>query len=137
MCLTRVLPRGGATVEGTEYTSDFSKVWTEKTTFEKDQTFTNWIEGVTVTYTNNNKTLSNYDGSGVRFYQSDVLTFSCSSKKIVKIEFTDTYGDKTGPVTANTGSVDDTGLVWTGSASEVAITASSQVRFKTLKVTLN
>jgi len=128
---------GGATVEGTEYTSDFSKVWTEKTTFEKDQTFTNWIEGVTVTYTNNNKTLSNYDGSGVRFYQSDVLTFSCSSKKIVKIEFTDTYGDKTGPVTANTGSVDDTGLVWTGSASEVAITASSQVRFKTLKVTLN
>lgn len=74
---------------------------------------------------------------GVRFYQGDILTFSCSSKNIVKIEFADTYGSKLGPVIADSGTVDNTGLVWTGSASTVAITASAQVRFKTLKVTLN
>lgn len=74
---------------------------------------------------------------GVRLYQSDVLTFSCSSKKIVKIEFVDANDSGKGPIEASSGTVDSTGLIWTGSESEVAIKASKQTRFSTLKVTLN
>ena len=52
---------------------------------------------------------------------------------MTKIEF-ETYGDKKGPLTSNVGSVN--GTTWTGSASSVDLTASAQMRFKSVTITL-
>lgn len=82
---------------------------------------------------NNSKSNFNASDSGVRFYQGDVMTIDAGDKTMTKIEF-ETYGGKTGPFTSNVGSVD--GTTWTGSASSVELTASAQVRFKSVTITL-
>lgn len=82
---------------------------------------------------NSNKSNFNASDSGVRFYQGDVMTIDAGDKTMTKIEF-ETYGGKTGPFTSNVGSVD--GTTWTGSASSVELTASAQVRFKSVTITL-
>ena len=81
-----------------------------------------------------NSNYSNYNVSdeGIRFYQSDVITIDAGNKTMVKIEF-ETYGGKTGPLTSNVGSVD--GTTWTGSATSVELTASAQMRFKSVTIT--
>ena len=82
---------------------------------------------------NSSKSNFNASDSGVRFYQGDVMTIDAGDKTMTKIEF-ETYGGKTGPFTSNVGSVD--GTTWTGSASSVELTASAQVRFKSVTITL-
>lgn len=82
---------------------------------------------------NNSKSNFNASDSGIRFYQGDVMTIDAGDKTMTKIEF-ETYGGKTGPFTSNVGSVD--GTTWTGSASSVELTASAQVRFKSVTITL-
>lgn len=82
---------------------------------------------------NSNKSNFNASDSGIRFYQGDVMTIDAGDKTMTKIEF-ETYGGKTGPFTSNVGSVD--GTTWTGSASSVELTASAQVRFKSVTITL-
>ena len=92
--------------------------------------------GLSVTFTKVNSSNTNYNPGdpGLRFYQGDVLTFDAGDKVITKLEFS-AYGGKTGPISADSGSIDDSGLVWTGEASVVAITADKQVRFNKLTVT--
>ena len=89
----------------------------------------------TFSFSKVNSNASNYNASdaGIRFYQGDVMNIDAGSKTMTKIEF-ETYGDKTGPFTSNVGSVD--GTTWTGSASSVELTASAQVRFKSVTITL-
>ena len=89
----------------------------------------------TFSFTQNNTNVSNYKASdpGLRFYQNDVMKIDAGSKTMTKIEF-ETYGGKTGPFTSTIGSVD--GTTWTGSASVVELTASAQVRFKKVTITL-
>ncbi len=92
--------------------------------------------GLSVTFTKVNSSNTNYNPGdpGLRFYQGDVLTFDAGDKVITKMEFS-AYGGKEGPISADTGSVDESGLVWTGESSVVAITAEKQVRFNKLTVT--
>ena len=89
----------------------------------------------TFSFSKVNSNASNYNASdaGIRFYQGDVMNIDAGSKTMTKIEF-ETYGGKTGPFTSNVGSVD--GTTWTGSASSVELTASAQVRFKSVTITL-
>ncbi|MBE6203594.1 MAG: hypothetical protein E7135_08060 [Rikenellaceae bacterium] len=89
----------------------------------------------TFSFSKVNSNASNYNASdaGIRFYQGDVMTIDAGSKTMTKIEF-ETYGGKTGPFTSNVGSVE--GTTWTGSASSVELTASAQVRFKSVTITL-
>ena len=89
----------------------------------------------TFSFSKVNSNASNYNASdaGIRFYQGDVLTIDAGNKTMTKIEF-ETYGGKTGPFTSNVGSVN--GTTWTGSASSVELTASAQVRFKSVTITL-
>ena len=89
----------------------------------------------TFSFSKVNSNASNYNASdaGIRFYQGDVMTIDAGNKTMTKIEF-ETYGGKTGPFTSNVGSVD--GTTWTGSASSVELTASAQVRFKSVTITL-
>ena len=89
----------------------------------------------TFSFSKVNSNTSNYNASdaGIRFYQGDVMNIDAGSKTMTKIEF-ETYGGKTGPFTSNVGSVD--GTTWTGSASSVELTASAQVRFKSVTITL-
>ncbi len=89
----------------------------------------------TFSFSKVNSNASNYNTSdaGIRFYQGDVMTIDAGNKTMTKIEF-ETYGGKTGPFTSNVGSVD--GTTWTGSASSVELTASAQVRFKSVTITL-
>ena len=84
----------------------------------------------------NGTSASNYNAGdqGVRFYAHDVLTFS-AEKEIAKLEFV-LYGGKKGPVTVNTGEVEngETSIVWTGSAKSISFDATSQVRFNEIRV---
>ncbi len=92
-------------------------------------------ENISITYTKNNSSNSNFHfgDMGLRWYKNDVLKFT-SKKSIAKLEF-DTYGGKEGPLTADKGSMDSSGVVWTGDASEITFTASSQIRVSKIKVT--
>ncbi|MGN0190256.1 MAG: hypothetical protein ACI39U_01240, partial [Candidatus Cryptobacteroides sp.] len=66
---------------------------------------------------------------------SDILAIS-SDKTIKKLAF-EFYGGKNGPFAADSGEVEttDTHVVWTGSSNTVTLTASAQVRFKSITVT--
>lgn len=107
---------------------------TENVNLTDGETYT-W-GGLSVTFTKVNSSNTNYNTGdpGLRFYQGDVLTFDAGDKVITKMEFS-AYGGKEGPISADTGSVDESGLVWTGESSVVAITAEKQVRFNKLTVT--
>jgi hypothetical protein len=98
-----------------------------------DKTYT--FGDFTFSFKKVNTNASNFNASdnGIRFYQSDILTIDAGGKTMTKIEF-ETYGGKTGPFTSNVGSVD--GTTWTGSASSVQLTASGQVRFKSVTITI-
>lgn len=110
--------------------------------FAEDETIVN-TDGTAKSYTFGdytfsfkkvNSNASNYNATdmGIRFYSGDVITIDAGNKTMVKIEF-ETYGGKTGPFTANVGQVD--GTTWTGSATSVELTASAQVRFKSVTIT--
>lgn len=111
--------------------------FSEAITFEVGKTYK--MGSLTCSYDkqNNSASASNFNAGdpGVRFYAHDVLTFS-AEKEFTKLEFV-YYGGKKGPVTVETGTVEDTGtaIVWTGSAKSVAFEATSQVRFNEIKVT--
>ncbi len=92
-------------------------------------------DNISITYTKQNNSTSNFNvkDMGLRWYQSDVLKFS-STKAISKLEF-ETYDSKNGPVTADTGSMDATGLIWTGDAAEITFTATAQIRVSKIKIT--
>ena len=98
-----------------------------------NKTYTFGDFSFTFTQVNSNKSNYNASDSGIRFYQSDILTIDAGNKTMTKIEF-ETYGDKKGPLTSNVGSVN--GTTWTGSASSVDLTASAQMRFKSVTITL-
>jgi hypothetical protein len=98
-----------------------------------NKTYTFGDFSFTFTQVNSNKSNYNASDSGIRFYQSDILTIDAGNKTMTKIEF-ETYGDKKGPLTSNVGSVN--GTTWTGSASSVDLTASGQMRFKSVTITL-
>ncbi len=94
------------------------------------------LGGLTVTYTrHNSSSTSNFNVSdgGLRWYANDVLDVT-SNKAIAKVEFV-TYGGKIGPVTADTGTMDEEGLVWSGDASAISFTASAQIRVSEVRVT--
>ncbi len=97
----------------------------------------NLSDNISVTYTKVNNSNSNlhYGDQGLRWYKGDILTFS-SKKPIAKMEFVTYGGDKyAGPVTSDKGNMDSTGLIWTGSASEVTFTTTVQTRVSAIKVT--
>lgn len=124
-------------VEGSTEVLEMTEVFenaTETVNLTDGETYT-WGR-LSVTFTKVNNSSSNYNPSdpGLRFYQGDILTFDAGDKVITKMEFS-AYGGKTGPISADSGSIDDSGLVWTGEASVVAITADKQVRFNKLTVT--
>ena len=105
------------------------------TTFEVGQAYK--MGSLTCSYDHKDgSSATNYNAgdSGVRFYAHDILTFS-AEKEIVKLEFV-LYGGKTGPVTVNTGEVEngETSIVWTGSAKSISFDATAQVRFNEIKV---
>ena len=110
--------------------------FSEAITFEVGKTYK--MGSLTCSYDKQNGTsASNFNAKdpGVRFYAHDVMTFS-AEKEFTKLEFV-YYGGKKGPVTVETGAVEDTGtaIVWTGAAKSVAFDATSQVRFNEIKVT--
>lgn len=110
--------------------------FSEATTFEVGKTYK--MGSLTCSYDKQSgNTASNFNANdpGVRFYAHDVMTFS-AEKEFTKLEFV-YYGGKKGPVTVETGAVEDTGtaIVWTGSAKSVAFDATAQVRFNEIKVT--
>ena len=110
--------------------------FSEAITFEVGKTYK--MGSLTCSYDKQSGTsASNFNAKdpGVRFYAHDVMTFS-AEKEFTKLEFV-YYGGKKGPVTVETGAVEDTGtaIVWTGSAKSVAFDATSQVRFNEIKVT--
>lgn len=105
------------------------------TTFEVGTTYK--MGSLSCYYDHQNGTsASNYNAGdqGVRFYAHDVLTFS-AEKEIAKLEFV-LYGGKKGPVTVNTGEVEngETSIVWTGSAKSISFDATAQVRFNEIIV---
>lgn len=105
------------------------------TTFEVGTTYK--MGSLSCSYDHQNGTsASNYNAGdqGVRFYAHDVLTFS-AEKEIAKLEFV-LYGGKKGPVTVNTGEVEngETSIVWTGSAKSISFDATAQVRFNEIRV---
>lgn len=109
--------------------------FSDATTFEVGKTYK--MGSLTCSYDKQNGTsASNFNAKdpGVRFYAHDVLTFS-AEKEIVKLEFV-LYGGKKGPVTVNTGEVEngETSIVWTGSAKSISFDATAQVRFNEIKV---
>ncbi len=109
--------------------------FSDATTFEVGKTYK--MGSITCSYDKQNgTTASNFNAKdpGVRFYAHDVLTFS-AEKEIVKLEFV-LYGGKKGPVTVNTGEVEngETSIVWTGSAKSISFDATAQVRFNEIKV---
>lgn len=110
-----------------------SEQFSEATNFVSGQTYT-W-GSFDFTFTQNNSSNSNYHAgdAGVRFYQSDVLAVDGGNKVISKIEFT-TYGGKTGPFTADCGTM-TANTVWEGESSTVTFTASAQVRFSKITIT--
>ena len=83
---------------------------------------------------NSNKSNYNASDSGIRLYQSDILTINANGKTMTKIEF-ETYGGKTGPFTADSGTISNN-TTWTGEAGVVNLTASAQVRFTKVTITL-
>ncbi len=123
---------GDEPVVGSTETITFSEIFTEATELTDGTTYT-W-GGLSVTFTKRNNSTTNYNAgdAGLRWYQDDVMAFDAGSKTIVKMEF-ETYGGKTGPLTADTGKVVD-GTTWEGSASVVTLTASKQIRVKSIKV---
>jgi len=74
-----------------------------------------------------------------RFYASSTVTFSCSEKNIVGVEFTMNGSYSSSLLSADVGSYDSsdsTKGVWDGDAATVVFTASSQARCDSIKVTL-
>lgn len=113
-----------------------SEIFSEDTELSDGQSYT-W-GGLNVTYEKHNTTGASkfvVSDPGFRFYQEDVLTFDAGSKKMVKVVFSDINNGKNGPVAADCGEVDETGLSWTGEASKIVFTATKQVRFNTITIT--
>ncbi len=95
-------------------------------------------KNLSVTYTKVNNTNSklHYKDQGIRWYKGDIMKFTFG-KAVAKIEFV-TYGgsDYDGPLSADKGTMDTAGVVWTGNASEITFTAAqNQVRVSAIKVT--
>ena len=84
---------------------------------------------LSVLFEQKNSSNSYYDGSVLRWYKNDNLTFSIAGRTITKLEFKATRGS----ISANVGVVN--GYVWTGESSSVTLTADDQVRFSEITVT--
>ncbi len=95
-------------------------------------------ENLSITYTkvNNSNSKVHYNDQGIRWYKGDIMKFTFA-KAVAKIEFV-TYGgsDYAGPLSADKGTMDTAGLVWTGNQSEITFTAAeNQVRISSIKIT--
>ena len=84
---------------------------------------------LSILFEQKNNSNSYYDGSVLRWYKNDNLTFSIAGRTITKLEFKATQGS----ISANVGVVN--GYVWTGESSSVTLTADDQVRFSEITVT--
>ena len=91
----------------------------------------------TFTFTKKNSSVSNYNvaDGGIRFYQDDILTISANGQTMSSIEFS-AYGGKNGPLSADKGTMSADGLTWNGSADSVTFTATKQLRFSKVTITL-
>ncbi len=96
-------------------------------------------ENFTITYTKvNNNSNSNFHvgDKGLRWYKSDIIKVT-SAKALARIEFITYGGDKYKlPLTSDKEAMDETGLVWSGDASEISFTAAEgQVRISEVRIT--
>ncbi len=120
--------------EVTEAVLKMSELWSEDFNFSDGETYN--LSGIaSVTFTKNNSSNSHYNAGdqGLRWYASDILKFKFTNA-VSRVEFV-TYGGKNGPLTADIGTMDASGLVWTGNAAEITFTASAQIRVSEIKIT--
>ncbi len=114
-----------------------AKGWTANQNLEDGVEF-QLNDNISITLTKVSTSDSNFNvkDPGLRWYKSDKLTFK-ATKAMAEIKLI-TYGGASysKPATADKGTMDSTGLVWTGDASEVTITADgSQLRVSEIKIT--
>jgi hypothetical protein len=89
--------------------------------------------GITFVYALGSGNQRYANATEIRLYNGNTLTISVAEGKLTALDFT--IGSKTSPLSADTGSFSE--FKWTGNASQVIITSSSNTALRNVKVSVN
>lgn len=98
-----------------------------------DADLTGSQNGITFVYALGSGNQRYANATEIRLYNGNTLTISVAEGKLTALDFT--IGSKTSPLSADTGSFSE--FKWTGNASQVIITSSSNTALRNVKVSVN
>jgi hypothetical protein len=98
-----------------------------------DADLTGSQNGITFVYALGTGAQRYANATEIRLYNGNTLTISVAEGKLKALDFT--IGSKTSPLSADTGSFSE--FKWTGNASQVIITSSSNTALRNVKVSVN
>jgi endonuclease I len=98
-----------------------------------DADLTGSQNGITFVYALGSGNQRYANATEIRLYNGNTLTISVAEGKLTALDFT--IGSKTSPLSADTGSFSE--FKWTGNASQVIITSSSNTALRNVKVSVS